>query len=799
MNIRSKDRVRRTLAGGQTDRVPVNCGANAGIDRGLKRHYATSVRLSRDVRLDLFDAGMFRLRLAQECPYREPDAAELAPGMFRLSGDAAAHAASLRTREEAAARLGLPLRDPFDACLDIPFCCGRVEPWPEVAHVHRVDGDRHVVVTEEVEIRVDGAAGDWSVWTLDGARRIYPSDAPRYGYFHGDYAVFDREYGNRNADCFYTAAAGHYVREIVSMRECYFIHGPGYAKCFARFNALVGPQALPPKKLFGFIQTQHLWNRGSQARLLALAEKLRRQRIPCDVLIVDYEWGDGCDGAESFAWGSRNEWASTYRAPLAPAEMVARLRELGFEVMLIHHGEPGSADAATDPWFVKLKEKLDDGVAGTWQDTRRHAWQDHVIWLGLERMRPGTRPYFLGNNDLFQLDGWYRDKRRNGLADLGSRRYPCHWTGDCDLTWKEFKWQIEAITGARGALRGFSYLASDASGRNWKLQARWNQFCDFSAVSRSHTLKPWPTEEDPGLMGSEQFHRWFMEESVKGRTAEKDPALRPDYLDETPMDWSGSPEESIRKHRRLRYRLLPYIYSTAHEYYATGMPICRPMLLAFPEDPACNRNQWPCQYMFGEWLLVAPVYGDFERMDVYLPAGETWVDYWDGCAYAGGQTIRYDTRRIDKLPLFVRRGAILPLRPESDWIKPGDPDDPITLDVYPGQADSAFTLCEDDGVSTAYRRGAVARTTIRVGILRAGGVRIEIGAAEGGYDGQPTERAWRVRLHPRAGDPLGAVRVDGADAVCGGAEAGEVFLPRTNVRTARRVEVVPAGGRTRRL
>lgn len=750
------------------------------------RRYTTSLRLSQDVRLDLFDAGVFRIRLAQECPYREPDDAELAPGMFRLSGDAAAHAASARAREEAAARLGLPIRDPFEECLDIPFCCGRTEPWPEVAHVHRADGARHVVTTDEIEIRVDGVAGEWSVWSPDGRRRIYPSDAPRYGYFQGEFASFEREYGNRNTDCFFSAEAGRYVRQIVSMRESYFIHGPGWPARLARFNRLVGPQPVLPKKLYGFIQTQHLWNAGSQTRLLALAEKLRRRRIPCDVLIVDYEWGDGCDGAESFAWGSRNDWASTYRQPLTPAELIERLREMGFEVMIIHHSEPQSAAVLSDPWFAKLKEKLDIGVAGTWQDTRRHAWQDHVIWLGLEKLRPGRRPYFLGNNDLFQLDGWFRDKGRNGLADLGSRRYPFHWTGDCDLTWDEFRFQIEAITGSLGNLRGFGYLASDATGRNWKLQARWNQFCDFSAISRSHTLKPWPTEEDPGLMGSEPFHRWFMGESVKGRAAERDPALGRDYLTRTPIDWTGSPEASIRLHRRLRYRLLPYIYSYAHVYHETGMPICRPLLMAFAADPACNRNQWPCQYMFGEWLLVAPVYGDFESMNIYLPAGESWVDYWDGREYAGGQVLAYDTRDVNKLPLFVRRGAILPLRPASDWIAPAQPEDPLTLEIYPAAGESHFDICEDDGVSAAYRGGAAMRTTVTVTRRREHEVAVTIGAATGTYAGAPERRGWVVRLHPPPGHGLASARADGRPV----AVVPALALPPGDVRMSREIVCV---------
>lgn len=750
--------------------------------------YATSIRLGSDLRLDLFTSDLFRVRMATAAggspgPDRSDDM-----DMFRLHDDTATHAQPrLKIQDEV-----LVAPDPFAPELDIPFCCGRVDAWPAVSHRHQRQGALEVITTDRLQIQVDVQRRSATVWTADGARRLFPDDSPRFGFFQGQCAHFAVDYTISAASCFYDPAVGRYLRRTVAMREWYCLVGAGFPERFARLRDLIGPEPLLPQKLYGFIQTQHLWNNGNQTRFLALADRLRERRIPCDVLILDYEWGDGCDGKESFAWGSRSAWAQTYCQPLTPAQMLERLNRQHFAVMLITHSQPRSADLTQDPWFRSLAGKLTDGVAGVWQDRRWQDWQDHLVWLGLQDLRPGQRPWFMGNDDLYQLDGWHRNNARDGIMAVGSRRYPFHWTGDCDLTWTEFRFQVQAITGCQGSLRGISALASDATGRNWKLQARWNQFLDFSPIARSHTQKPWPEEDDPDLMGSEAFHRWFMTESTRNRTAEQDPAVAsPAYLAETPVDWSGSPEASIRCHRRLRYRLLPYIYRYAHQAYAEGLPLCRPLLMAFPDDPACNRHQWPYQYLFGDWLLVAPVTADVPAMDIHLPAGETWVDYWDDREYPGGKTIRYDTRQVEKLPLFVRRGAILPLRPEADWIVPGPFADPLTLDCYPGASDTTFILHEDDGVSDAYQRGEVLRTPIRMLTSEPGRLRLEIGPAQGSCAGAPQARSWIARFHLPLGQTLSDLTVEGQALPV----TTELVLPRLALNRMRVVEARIADGR----
>jgi len=204
-------------------------------------------------------------------------------------------------------------------------------------------------------------------------------------------------------------------------------------------------------------------------------------------------------------------------------------------------------------------------------------------------------------------------------------------------------------------------------------------------------------------------------------------------------------ENSIRKHRKLRYSLLPYIYSTAYLNYLTGMPICRPMLLAFPEDSRCRQNHFPYQYMFGESILVAPVYGDFNTMEIYLPPGNSWIDYWDKRKYDGGQLITYNTVDPEKLPLFIRSGTFIPMRKEQNWIGAGEIWDPLTMDIYPDTAFS-FTLYEDDGRTIYYQDGQFTKTIFECS-LRSTETSIIINKSEGNYNGKPDERTLLLRLN----------------------------------------------------
>jgi hypothetical protein len=171
------------------------------------------------------------------------------------------------------------------------------------------------------------------------------------------------------------------------------------------------------------------------------------------------------------------------------------------------------------------------------------------------------------------------------------------------------------------------------------------------------------------------------------------------------------------------------------------------------DDPATWSKRTQYQFMSGASLLVAPVYEDtIVRNDIYLPAGK-WIDYWDGAEFNGSTTLNGYAAPLEKLPMFVRAGAIIPMYPEMlyDGEKPRDP---VTLDLYPFGA-SRFDLYEDDGVTQGYRKGEFARTVIDMQAptsLGAPGetVTVKVGAARGQYAGMPASRAYVLDLHTPA-------------------------------------------------
>jgi alpha-glucosidase (family GH31 glycosyl hydrolase) len=174
------------------------------------------------------------------------------------------------------------------------------------------------------------------------------------------------------------------------------------------------------------------------------------------------------------------------------------------------------------------------------------------------------------------------------------------------------------------------------------------------------------------------------------------------------------------------------------------------MKLAYPKQ----RDELRMQYMLGEEFLVAPVYkaaADFpdNKMDVYLPAGEQWLDYWSKELHEGGQTIAVDVSKDnDKyLPLFVKRGAIIPMGPEIFWIDPAQHADPITLDIYPlANGQSSFTLYDDDGVSMQYQQDHYAQTEIMVNASTKN-ITVTVGATKGDYQGKPETHNYVLKIN----------------------------------------------------
>ncbi|MBL4862823.1 MAG: DUF5110 domain-containing protein, partial [Crocinitomicaceae bacterium] len=212
----------------------------------------------------------------------------------------------------------------------------------------------------------------------------------------------------------------------------------------------------------------------------------------------------------------------------------------------------------------------------------------------------------------------------------------------------------------------------------------------------------------------------------------------------------GEPYTSIsRDYLKLKMRLTPYMYSYCNQAYETGVPAVRGMVLEFPNDPVTWGTTTQYQFMSGEWFLVAPVYQNSNTRDnIYLPAGK-WIDYWDGTTYTGPMTLNAYSAPLEKLPLFVWGGAIIPMYPEMlyDGEKATDT---LTLDCYPDNS-SAFTMYEDDGVTREHRTGSFAKQTFTLNAPDGGHtITLNIGPSVGNYTGKHLDRDYIVHMNFQA-------------------------------------------------
>ncbi len=289
----------------------------------------------------------------------------------------------------------------------------------------------------------------------------------------------------------------------------------------------------------------------------------------------------------------------------------------------------------------------------------------------------------------------------------GTQRYSTIWTGDQKGTWEYIRFHIPTVIGS--GLSGFNAATGDIDGIFWGSAKTYTRDLQWKCFT-------------PVLM------------SMSGWA----PKMKQPYI-------YGEPYTSInRKYLKLKMRLTPYMYTYCREAYDSGTPAVRGMLLEFPEDKTTLDNSTQYQFMLGKWLLVAPVYKDEEKRDsIYFPAGK-WIDYWDGTAYEGAQWLNGYDAPLDKLPLFVKAGAIIPMYPEMlyDGQKPKDP---VTFDIYPS-GESEFELYEDDGHTQSYRDGAYSKMKVKVTQDGEYTV-IDVGPANGSFAGMPLERKYIFEIH----------------------------------------------------
>ncbi|WP_236675828.1 TIM-barrel domain-containing protein [Chryseolinea lacunae] len=695
----------------------------------------------------------------------------------------------------------------FPVQYDIPFAIGKTTPWKEVTYTKQEDKNTFTINTGKIVVQIAKRGLSWTVWSVDRKKKLFPSDGPAYGMFKDGYTFFDNasalNESNKNsrfAHWFYNHTTQRYTDVYLEedvLEDLYFIYGPSYDAIYEQYNTLVGPEPLLPRKGYGFFQTQHLACDGTQQQLLDVAQQFRAKNIPLDNLIIDFEWGDGCEGQKETTWGKSLNWSSSYTKPFSPEEMIQRLKALHIDVMLIHHSAPdfknrkhqGWTETVYDEaaWNNAYKQKLDMGIVGSWQDTRINDITDSYIWNLTEQHQPGKRVMFLGCRKTVALNPWdFRYSVAPTENMIGARRYPFHWTEDASSSWNELRFQLKATNNTFGPLSGYTYLSSDGVAASWRAQARWNQFTALSAIARSHNPKPWSGNID------------VFDFTNKIRITGRDTITA---VKKTETTQTETAEASIRKYLQLRYRLLPYLYSYAHVTYQTGMPIVRPMLLAFPNDYICSSDAWPYQYMLGNEMLVAPVYGDFNTMEIYLPQGHDWIDYNTGEVFKNGGVITYDVADINTLPLFVKSGAIIPTRQATEWIDPTVPDQ-LMFEIFPADTLSTFTLFEDDGVSTKYQQGEVGKTTITCeGNKKDRKVMVKVGAMQGHYAGSSVERTYSITLNGTSREPKvfyqGKAITEGSKKVSTKtpvawtrSKTGDAFTIQLVKRTEKEIEIV---------
>ena len=557
--------------------------------------------------------------------------------------------------------------------------------------------------------------------------------------------------------------------EFEPQLDFWFIGGGSHDAVIRGYRQLTGKAQVMPKWALGFWQSRERYR--TQDELVGTLAEFRRRGIPVDNIVQDWQYW------KEDQWGS-HEFDAT-RFP-DPGKMLDDVHALHGRFMIsvwpkfytntAHYKELKAAgyaythaedDGVLD--FLGHPETFYDAYA---EGGRRMFWRqvdetlysrygrkidawwmdasepnlrdclpmDYQKWL-LTPTALGPSTEYLNAYALVNADAIYNgqrsvdpDKRvflltRSGFPGL-QRYSTATWSGDIGTSWTDMRTQMSA--GLNFSMSGIPFWGMDIGGFSvmgkfydkanepeWQeLQTRWHQFGTFVPLFRTHGQ--WPARE-----------LWN---------------IAPE----------GSPAyESILWYMRLRYRLMPYLYSLAGAVHFSDYTILRGLPMDYPHD--VKVRDLDDQWLFGPALMPCPVseYGARSR-NVYFPEGG-WYDFYDGHFVPGGQTMTVPAP-YERIPLFVRAGSIIPFGPEMQW-SDERPAEEIRLYVYAG-ADAGFTLFEDDGLTYAYERGASCSIPIH---WDDGSRTLTLGAREGNFPGMLDERRFVVVIvdpsHPVAYDP----------------------------------------------
>ena len=305
-----------------------------------------------------------------------------------------------------------------------------------------------------------------------------------------------------------------------------------------------------------------------------------------------------------------------------------------------------------------------------------------------------------------------------GAGVFAEHRYSIHFTGDTCATWPMLAFESQ-FTAEEGNA-GLPYVSHDIGSFN------------------GPPLAGMCTNNPGSKLADDIYVRW-----VQFGAFQPLDRLHSNHGARLPWEYAPPASTIATDFLRLREALVPYLYTLAREAYDTGLPLARALYLQWPELPAAYEN--PTEYTLGNDMLLAPVTspGDPAAQQVWIPPG-TWIDYFTGERFTGPTAIQLDVP-LDRYPVFVRAGAIVPTQPAGLPTTSVGPQDPMTLTTWSG-APGALDLYDDQGQGLAYRGSGFTTMHVTSNVTPGGCSSLEIAPARGTFAGAPATRAWQVRL-----------------------------------------------------
>jgi len=541
--------------------------------------------------------------------------------------------------------------------------------------------------------------------------------------------------------------------------DVYFLAGDGMRGALETAADLLGRAPMPPRWSLGYLQsTRHFESADELSRLPAT---FRDKRLPCDAIFLLSSYGKAIgwnQGVGSLDWDpglvpdseallaalrAQQFHAITHEYPVLRRDspLYAEAAANGF---LLDFAYPDTAEKNRTPttymtgqrfidfsqpaartwWWAQHRDLVRAGVDGWWLDGGEGPPAEAML-------AGGTGATLHNRYDLLRY-GAFADGETQDRADsrpfllcrsggAGMQRFGAGtWTGDIDNTFATLEAQI--ALGLNVGMSGVPYWGTDIGGyypttpASGELFVRWFQFGAFCPLFRAH-----------------------------GRV----------WRERLPWAYGDEIEAICRRYLELRYRLVPYTYTLAWQAHQRGLPLMRALVLNHPSDP--RTWQMRSEYLWGDDILVAPVTREgATHWPVYLPEGR-WYDFWTHEVHEGPGGITVESP-LERLPLFVRAGSIVPMGPVVQHLS-GPSAHEMTLLTYPAAA-ASFTLYDDDGVTNAYRRGEHALTDFEC-VSAPSALQCRIGASRGAAKVVPSERTYTFQIHAAVAPRRARLRGDG--------------------------------------